>query len=294
MDLQTTQKALQELLANFKIDGTVHLDTHFDEHTLRVEVKDLNPRLRAQLIETLDACYPNVELDHEYSPTLSQKAYDILRFQNPSHYIELDPNFNKVAYHEMVSYGRKACELVQDVLTGHSQYSMNLWKNEELINTDTINLTVEEANALIMANDTVTSLIFDEIRVLDYRPNESITIETGAYRSAFHVKSGEIYGRFQADFTITAQNEVSVELCSEDGATIYANGLAVITSQDGDDIHTEFDNLENVLDDKAVECLSPTDDLNTAFIALFKRQFIGWAFEDIIKRNDLDLDPNVL
>lgn len=286
MDLQATQKALQELLVNLKIDGTVHLDTHFDEHALRVEVKDLNPRLRAQLIEALEQ-YPNVELDHEYGPTLSQKAYDILRFQNPSHYIELDPNFTKVAYHETVSYGRKACELVQEVLTGHSQYSYYLWKKEELINTATTNLTVDEANALILANDTVTSLIFDDVRVLDYKPNESITIETDAYRSAFYANSGEIYGHFHADFTITAQNEVSVELCSEDGATICSSGLAVITSQDGDDIRTESDSLENILDAKAIECLSPSDDLNTALIALFKRQFIGWAFEDITKRYDL-------
>lgn len=287
MDLQATQKAVQELLANFKIDGTVHLDTHFDEYSLRVEVKNLNPRLRAQLIETLDACYPNVELDHEYGPALSQKAYDILRNQNPSHYIDLDPKFTKVAYHEMVSYGRKACELVQEVLTGHSQYSNYLWKKEELITTDAVNITVDEANALILTNDTVTSLIFDDVRVIDHTPNESITIETDAYRSAFHAKSGEIYGHFHADFTITAQNEVSVELCSDDGATIYASGLSVITSQDGDDIRKEFDNLENVLDAKAIECLSPSDDLNTALIALFKRQFVGWAFEDITKRYNL-------
>jgi hypothetical protein len=286
MDLQETQKAVQELLVNLKIDGTVHLDTHFDEHALRVEVKDLNPRLRAQLIETLEQ-YPNVELDHEYGPTLSQKAYDILRNQNPSHYIELDPNFTKVAYHETVSYGRKACELVQELLTGHSQYSSYLWKEEELINTATTALTVDEANALILANDTVTSLIFDDVRVIDYTSNESITIETDAYRSAFDANSGEIYGHFHADFTITAQNEVSVELCSEDGATIYSSGLAVIKSQDGDNIRTESDSLENILDAKAIECLSPSDDLNTALIALFKRQFIGWAFEDITKRYDL-------
>lgn len=286
MDLQETQKAVQELLVNLKIDGTVHLDTHFDEHALRVEVKDLNPRLRAQLIETLEQ-YPNVELDHEYGPTLSQKAYDILRNQNPSHYIELDPNFTKVAYHETVSYGRKACELVQELLTGHSQYSSYLWKEEELINTATTALTVDEANALILANDTVTSLIFDDVRVIDYTPNESITIETDAYRSAFDANSGEIYGHFHADFTITAQNEVSVELCSEDGATIYSSGLAVIAFQDGNNIRTNSDSLENILDAKAVECLSPSDDLNTALIALFKRQFIGWAFEDITQRYDL-------
>ena len=286
MDLQETQKAVQELLVNLKVDGTVHLDTHFDEHALRVEVKDLNPRLRAQLIETLEQ-YPNVELDHEYGPTLSQKAYDILRNQNPSHYIELDPNFTKVAYHETVSYGRKACELVQELLTGHSQYSSYLWKEEELINTATTALTVDEANALILANDTVTSLIFDDVRVIDYTPNESITIETDAYRSAFDANSGEIYGHFHADFTITAQNEVSVELCSEDGATIYSSGLAVIAFQDGNNIRTNSDSLENILDAKAVECLSPSDDLNTALIALFKRQFIGWAFEDITQRYDL-------
>lgn len=286
MDLQATQKAVQELLTNFKIEGTVHLDTHFDEHALRVEVKNLNPRLRAQLIETLDACYPNVELDHQYTPALSQKAYDILRNQNPSHYIDLDPNFNKVAYHEMVSYGRKACELVQEVLTGHSQYSYYLWKKEEMINVDAVNLTVDEANALVLQNDTVISLIFDDVRVLDYTPNEKITIETDAYRSAFDAETGEIYGHFHADFTITAQNEVSVELCSEDGATIYASGLTVITSQDGDNIRTESDRLENVLSEKAIEHLSPSDDLNSAFVALFKRQFIGWAFEDITKRYD--------
>lgn len=286
MDLKTTQKSLQDLLTKLKIDGTVHQDTHFDEYQLRVEVKNLNPRLRAQLIETLDA-YPNVELDHEYSPALSQKAYDILRHQNPSHYIDLDPNFTKVAYHEMVSYGRKACELVQELLTGHSQYSSYLWKKEELIQTASIILTVEEANSLILANDTVTSLIFDDVREIDYTPNESITIETDAYRSAFHANSGEIYGHFHADFTITAQNEVSVELCCEDGATIYANGLAVITSQNGEDIRTETDYLENVLDPKAIECLSPSDDLKSAFITLFKRQFIGWAFEDLTKRYNL-------
>ena len=275
MDLQATQKAIQELLANLKIDGNVHLDTHFDEYTLRVEVRNLNPRLRAQLIETLDACYPNVEFDHDYSPALCQKAYDILRHQNPSHYIDLDPNFTKVAYNEVVSYGRFACELVQEVLTGHSQYSNYFWKKEEMINIDAVNITVDEANALILANNTVNSLIFDDLRVIDYTPNESITIETDAYRSVFH-GSGEIYGHFRADFTITSKNEVSVELCSEDGATIYASGLRVITSQH---------NLENVLDPKAIERLSPSDDLNTAFISLFKRQYIGWAFEDISKLN---------
>lgn len=273
MELQATQKAIQELLANLEIDGNVHLDTHFDEYNLRVEVRNLNPRLRMQLIEALEA-YPQVELDHEFTPLLAQKAYDVLRHENPSHYVDLDPNFHKIVYHETTSFGRKVCELVQEVLTGKSYYSSHVWKKEQLLNEVETTMTVEEANAFILSNDVVTSLIFDDTRVLDYIPNKSITIEVDAYRSVLNKQLGEIYGHFHADFTVTAQNEISVEVCSEDGATIYASGLRVITSHH---------NLENALNPKAIERLSPSDDLNTAFISLFKRQYIGWAFEDISK-----------
>lgn len=284
MDIQATQTALQELLSKLNIDGSVHLDSHFNEQALRVEVKNLYPRLRMQLIEALEA-YPQVELDHEFTPLLAQKAYDVLRHENPSHYVDLDPNFTKIAYHETTSFGRKVCELVQEVLTGHSYYSSNVWKKEQLLNEVETTMTVEEANAFILSNDVVTSLIFDDTRVLDYIPNKSITIEVDAYRSVLNKQLGEIYGHFHADFTVTAQNEISVEVCSEDGATLYTSGIQIVKSQDDDSVL--FDNLDVYLSDEAIKALSPTDDLESALIALFKAQKLAWAFEDLISNYNI-------
>lgn len=287
MDIQATQTALRELLSNLKIQGTVQLDSNFDEQALRVDVKNLNPRLRKQLIDGLEA-YPQVELDHEFTTSLAQKAYDVLRHNNPSHYIDLDPNFTKIAFHETTSFGRKVCELVQEVLIGHSHYSNNIWKKEELLNEVKTTLSIEAANAFVLNNDVITSLILDDTRVLDYKPNESITIETDAYRSVLDQHLGEIYGHFHADFTVTAKNEVSVELCCEDGATIYASGIAIITSQDGDKIQTDSDNLCNFLSDEAVKALSPTDYLENALIMLFKVQKFAWAFDDLVAHYNVE------
>ena len=41
------------------------------------------------------------------------------------------------------------------------------------------------------------------------------------------------------------------------------------------------------MSDEAIKALSPTDDLESALIALFKAQKLAWAFEDLIKNYNI-------
>ncbi len=274
LDTQSKLKAVQHQLALHNVnDAQTSVQERFGSDVIVIDVQNLSPKTKCSLKVFFGQDAENIEFNHTYCPDLSQKAYSLLRIEKPYEFADLSENFADLNHWDLTNNGRNACSVVQDLLNGeHPFLSTRIWDKSQLVKNFDHHKPVLEldiANTFIQNATLEPLLCLDEIVFLDNEEN-TLTLSLNAYLVAKHGKYSEIYSRFHADFEIKESNELSVEFVLSN-YSVRSEYLYVNAPLKGNTKNLVTDELENYLDQTAVDYLAPTDQHKTVFLEQFKK-----------------------